>query len=109
MSGAPSRHPRGGNSRYAALDREALFLQQTREIFRRLEFLISKLAETENSVVDHLRQLASRLDAIDDKRLECLDLRGDLACLLRRRSATPKQKCRNDNARSDVPFWLDFS
>src|SRR6266436_897065 len=59
MSGAPPRHPCGGNAGDAALDRETVVFEQSGEIFRCLEFLIGKLAETENGVIDHLRELAA--------------------------------------------------
>ncbi len=70
MSGAPPRHPCGRNAGDAALDREAVVFEQSGEIFRRLEFLIGKFAETENGVIDQLRQLAPCLNALGDGRFE---------------------------------------
>ena len=59
---APGRHPRGRNPGDAALDLEAFLLQDSGEIFRRLEFLESELAETEDAVHHHLRLLFHAVD-----------------------------------------------
>src|SRR5215813_10302821 len=109
MSRAPPRYPRGGNASDAALDREAVAFKHRGQIFRCLEFLISKLAETEDGVVDHLPQLAPCLDAVGHKRFECFDLRSGFARLLCQRSVAPKQECGHHSAGSDVGLWRGFS
>ena len=59
---APGGHERGGNAGDAALDLEAFLFEDSGEIFRRLEFLKSELAETEDAVHHHLRLLLHAID-----------------------------------------------
>ena len=58
-------HPGGRNARRAALDREAVLLEDAGQIARRLDFLEAELAEAEDRVDHLLRQLGHLVDALD--------------------------------------------
>ena len=58
----PRRHPGGGNAGDAALDLEAFFFQDRREVFRGFEFLETQFAEAEDAIDHHLRLLLHGVD-----------------------------------------------
>ena len=65
MTGFPDPQrggPRGGDSGDAPLDLEAVLLEQTGQVLRRLELLHPELTEREDLVDDLLNELGARLD-----------------------------------------------
>ena len=61
----PGGGPGRWNARHAAHHGEAVLLQHAGDVFRGLDLLEAQLAEGEDLVVHHLRQLGPRLDAGD--------------------------------------------
>jgi hypothetical protein len=80
MTGAPSCDPGGRDAGNAPGHREAVFFQQIGKIFGGFDLLVRQFAETEDGVVDDLRELAPCLDAFDRDGLQFL---GAWARLLR--------------------------
>src|SRR6185369_1398312 len=73
LARAPLREPSGRNAGVAALDREAVLLEDAGQILRRLDFLESELAEAED-LVDHLlRECRQRVDEAHRFGLEARD------------------------------------
>ena len=60
LAAAPGGHPGGGDAGDAALDREALLLEDAGEVLRGLELLEAEFAEAEHHVVHLLAEVEHR-------------------------------------------------
>ena len=72
LAAAPRRRPRRRNAGDALLNREAVLLEDRREVLRRLELLEPGLREAEHHVVHLLDVLAHRVDFHADVALELI-------------------------------------
>ena len=94
LPGAPRRHPRRRNAGDAALDFEALLLENAGEVLRSLVLLESELAEAEDAIDHHLRLLLHAVDLAGEVGLHGgLPFRRGLR--LRRRAGRAEQECEN--------------
>ena len=78
ITGLPEPHVAvhaGRNAGDAALDREAVLLEDAGEVLRRLELLEAELAEAEHLIVHLLDVLAHRVDFQADVPLVLIELR----------------------------------
>src|SRR5262249_10250822 len=83
LAAAPRRLPRGRNAADAALDAEAVLLEDGGDVLRGLELLEAELAVAEDLIDELLRELRARVDVGDrfflhrlEPRIRCGDLGG---------------------------------
>ena len=97
LTATPRRPPRGRHAGNAGLDREAVALEQVRQITLSLELLKRELGERKQTVDDLLNLLLRRIDGRDGLGLEPCESRGFAA---RAAVRTPRRRAQRKRTRA---------